>query len=159
MCARSVPARVSGIGEQITPLPDLPRLAMVLINPRVEVATPAVFKALQTKDNSDMGALPTVWTAAATLAWLGERRNDLEPPAMQLAPAIGRVLAVLRAENDCALARMSGSGATCFGLFATDALAQAAAAKLRARHPDWWIAPARLDGQDRAQAQLIRETT
>lgn len=154
MCHASTPARVRGIGEEIAPLP-LPALPVVLVNPRVEVSTPAVFKALTEKGNPPLGAPPA---PADLLPWLAARRNDLEPPAIALVPAIGEVLGALR-NCGAGLARMSGSGATCFGIFTDDSKAGTAARALRARHPGWWVAAARLDGQDRLAPQLIRATT
>jgi 4-diphosphocytidyl-2-C-methyl-D-erythritol kinase len=74
----------------------------------------------------------------ALIAWLSDHPNDLEPPAIALHPEIGGTLAALRAAPGCKLARMSGSGATCFGLF-SEAGAQAAAQTLRSMHPDWWV--------------------
>jgi 4-diphosphocytidyl-2-C-methyl-D-erythritol kinase len=81
---------------------------------------------------------------AAFLAWLGRRANDLEPPAIAIAPAIANVLAALRKSPGCELARMSGSGATCFGLYRSAHAAAAAARTLGAAHPRWWVCASRL---------------
>ena len=95
-------------------------------------------------DGPAMGEL-RAWTDAADLAaWLAARRNDLEAPATRIAPAVGDALAALRATEGCLLARMSGSGATCFGLYATLDAAEAAAATLGARNPDWWVRAAEM---------------
>lgn len=129
------PARMGGVGEMLAEAPGLPAFGMVLVNPGVAVSTPAVFRA-RTGPFSAPAALPDRWPDAAALARdLAALGNDLEPPAVALQPVIGDVLATLRATPGCLLARMSGSGATCFGLFG-DAAA-AAAADLR--RPDWWI--------------------
>ena len=140
MCLLSKPARVTGIGEKVS-LVDLPELPAVLVNPRVPVSTPAVFDLLPTKDHAAMPAdLPKFADPEPVMDWIGQMRNDLEAPAIQLCPIIADVLAVLRDEAGCALARMSGSGATCFGLFHTKEAAKAATERLYAKHPEWWVA-------------------
>lgn len=158
MCALSQPARVSGIGEVVEPV-ALPALPVLLVNPRVEVPTPAVFKTLTCKDNPPMTPLPETLTAASLTAWLKDQRNDLHPPAEKIAPVIGTVLAAITALQGCTLARMSGSGATCFGIFGSDDEANHAATTLREKHPHWWITAARLDGHTSTKPQLIRATT
>ena len=140
VCLRGLPARMSGIGEVLAGVPPLPPAWLVLVNPRVPVSTPAAFAALARRANAPMPPGLPRWTSAADLAgWLSAQRNDLQPAASRLAPAIGRALAALRQTAGCHLARMSGSGATCFGLFADRRVAEAAAARLRAHRPDWWI--------------------
>lgn len=141
MCLDSMPLRATGIGEAIERLPRFPSLPMVLLNPGVAVSTPAVFRGLARADNPPLPALPPVFADAAAVAgWLGATRNDLEAPAVAAEPVIAELLAVMRAEEGCRLARMSGSGATVFGLFATMAEAERAAAAISAAHPGWWIA-------------------
>jgi 4-diphosphocytidyl-2-C-methyl-D-erythritol kinase len=128
-----------GIGETIEPIAAPPSLAMVLVNPGVAVSTPAVFRALVRRDNPPLPVPPSRFAdAEALLAWLAATRNDLQAPAIAVAPAIGEVLAALGAAPGCRLARMSGSGATCFGVFADAAAAEAAAGRLAAR--GWWTA-------------------
>ena len=159
MCAASHPARIGGIGEVMAPV-ALPPLPLLLVNPRVGLATQFVFKLLAQKENPVPTPLPAdLSDREALILWLAEQRNDLEPPAQMLAPVVGTVLAALRNLPGCALARMSGSGASCFGIFGSDAEAEVAASRLRRRQPHWWIAATRLDGQDRAAPQVIRETT
>jgi 4-diphosphocytidyl-2-C-methyl-D-erythritol kinase len=158
MCLASQPARVSGIGEVIAPV-ALPPLPVLLVNPRVPVPTPAVFRALTAKSNPPLPPLPGPLTAEALTRWLTDQRNDLQAPAVAIAPEIASTLAALSGLPGCVLARMSGSGATCFGIFASDAAVQAAAARLAETRPDWWIAGASLNGPDRAAPQLIRDTT
>lgn len=140
VCLAGRPARMSGIGEALAPVPPLPRgLAAVLVNPRVAVPTPAVFRALARKDNPAMEAMPEGFSDASALAgWLARQRNDLQAPAIAAAPAIAEVLARIAATRPL-LSRMSGSGATSFGLFASRAEATAAAARLTAERPDWWV--------------------
>jgi 4-diphosphocytidyl-2-C-methyl-D-erythritol kinase len=146
VCLRSVACIMSGIGEKLAPV-KMPPLPAVLINPGVPVATRDVFAAIGLKPGDVLGAeqraAPIVWSQAGSVSdWLpaiAAGRNDLEPPALHIQPAIGDVLAILRASSGCDLARMSGSGATCFGLFTDDAAAQRAAQQIRAKQPHWWV--------------------
>lgn len=144
VCLAGLPARMSGIGEILAPLPPLPPLWLVLVNPGVPVPTGACFAALDGCFGPPLPAPPPRgWPDAATLAaWLAQQRNDLEPPARSLAPAVSEALAAIGATQACLLARMSGSGATCFGLFASAEAAEAAARSLSAARPAWWVAPA-----------------
>ncbi len=136
VCLASRPARMGGVGEVLEVAPCLPPCFMVLVNPGVAVATPDVFRA-RTGSFSPRADLPSGWADAAALAaGLAATRNDLEPPAVSLAPVIGDVLRVLRADPACLLARMSGSGATCFGLYADAAAAEDAASRLGRQ--GWW---------------------
>ena len=136
VCLAARPARMQGVGEALTPAPGLPAFGMALVNPGVAVATPEVFRARR-GGFSAPAALPATWPDAATMARdLAALRNDLEPPAVALRPVIGEVLTALRAAPGCLLARMSGSGATCFGVFADASAASAAAGLLR--RPGWW---------------------
>ncbi|MBE9636716.1 4-(cytidine 5'-diphospho)-2-C-methyl-D-erythritol kinase [Salipiger mangrovisoli] len=155
MCLASRPVRVRGIGERLEPV-NLPPLPAVLVNPRVPVSTPRIFRSLTARDNPPMPEpLPEFPDAEVLIAWLKDMRNDMEPAASALEPMIGVVLGELAALPGCRLARMSGSGATCFGLFATMADAGAAAAALRVARPDWWIAEGLLgDQQARAMPRL-----
>lgn len=161
MCLHSVAARVGGIGEEVDPLPELPALHAVLVNPRRAVSTPSVFKALVQKSHPPMPkTLPTFKNAQNLVAWLAEQRNDLEGPAMSLEPSIAEVKTVLASQQNCLLARMSGSGATCFGVFPDQESAERAALAMAQTHPDWWVKAARLGSQSaRARPQLIRSTT
>lgn len=154
MCLAPDPKRVRGIGEDLEHL-CLPTLAAVLINPRIEVGTPVIFRALQQKQNAPMPSdLPGFDKPEGLIEWLRGQRNDLEGPAVQIAPGIANVLAALRNSEHCALARMSGSGATCFGLFQTANQAKAAAEQLTAHHADWWIKPC-LIGDQTAQSMPV----
>ncbi|MBU6448615.1 MAG: 4-(cytidine 5'-diphospho)-2-C-methyl-D-erythritol kinase [Rhodospirillales bacterium] len=137
VCLASRPARMQGIGEILAPAPLLPAFGMVLANPGVAVPTPAVFKA-RTGGFSPAPALPASWPdAAAMAADLQRYGNDLQAAALSIQPVIGDVLAALGALPGALLARMSGSGATCFALFNTPAAAQIAAAMLATRS-GWW---------------------
>ncbi|WP_338664825.1 4-(cytidine 5'-diphospho)-2-C-methyl-D-erythritol kinase [Pararoseomonas sp. SCSIO 73927] len=135
VCLASRPALMRGIGEVLAPAPALPGFGMVLANPRVAVATPAIFRARQ-GGFSPAATLPERWADAAGLAaGLSALRNDLEPPAVALCPPVAEVLAALRALPGALMARMSGSGATCFALFADAGAAERAAGQLPG---GWW---------------------
>ncbi|MEM8630441.1 MAG: 4-(cytidine 5'-diphospho)-2-C-methyl-D-erythritol kinase [Pseudomonadota bacterium] len=152
MCLDPVPSRVRGIGEDLTPV-KLPGLPCVLVNPRVAVSTPGVFARLQTRANPGLTPSPVGWYGVTEFVhWLGRQRNDLQPPACALAPVIGEVLEAISLAPDCLLSRMSGSGATCFGLYETEASAKAAAERLLADHPEWWIQATVLDDQSSRSA-------
>jgi 4-diphosphocytidyl-2-C-methyl-D-erythritol kinase len=140
VCLLARTARMSGIGEIVRPVDGIPPLPAVLVNPGVAVPTPAVFRAMTRHDGAPMPAIPRFKTVTDCTVWLAAQRNDLEPPAIALAPVIAVTLAKLRATG-ALLARMSGSGATCFGLFPDSAAAQTAAQTLAAAHPDWWVQP------------------
>ncbi|MFW6076188.1 MAG: 4-(cytidine 5'-diphospho)-2-C-methyl-D-erythritol kinase [Hyphomicrobiales bacterium] len=144
VCVLEASARMQGVGERVTPLPSLPQVHVVLANPNRSLATASVFAGLAAADNPGLPEPPERWRGVAHLVeYLGNCRNDLAVPAMAAEPAIQQVLAALAAEPACLLARMSGSGATCFGLFATDGQAAGARARLAAAHADWWVATAR----------------
>ncbi|WP_347266944.1 4-(cytidine 5'-diphospho)-2-C-methyl-D-erythritol kinase [Paracoccus sp. (in: a-proteobacteria)] len=140
VCMAGRPARMRGLGEILAPLPALPALDLLLVNPRRALATPAVFAALAQRQNPPMPEpLPPFPDRAALIAFLHTCRNDLQTPAMRLLPEIAECLAALR-DAGAALARMSGSGATCFGLFASAAAAEAARARIARARPGWWLA-------------------
>lgn len=138
-----------GAGEHLGPPLELEPLPAVLINPGVPVSTAPVFKALglavgQRLDGADHPAVEAGLSADGVLAAIAPARNDLEPPALTVAPVIGEALALLREQAGCRLARMSGSGATVFAVFGDDAAAEAAARALRPARPDWWVESTRL---------------
>ena len=135
---------VGGIGERLDPAPPVAGTPVVLVNPGEPLATPAVFKARTGAfSQADRFAEP-IGGPAGLAAKLAQRRNDLTGPARHLCPAVDRVLPALQTTDGCLLARMSGSGATCFGLYPDQTAAQAAAAALREGHPDWWVAAGEL---------------
>ena len=145
VCLASRAARMTGIGEGLADVPPLPPVWLVLANPGVPVATPAIFAALRQTCNAPMPRhIPAFADAAALAAWLAAMRNDLEPAAAALQPVIGTVTAALTAQPGCLLARMSGSGATCFGLFGNAAAADDAARTLVREKPAWWVRSAPL---------------
>ncbi len=140
VCLGGRAAFVAGIGEVIEPAPPLPAAQMVLVNPRTPLATAQVFGAHGDAHSSPARFAEAPADAAGLAALLATRANDLETPARRLQPAIGEVLAGLAGAPGCLIARMSGSGATCFGMFASETEADAAAARLAERRPTWWIA-------------------
>ncbi|QCK88255.1 4-(cytidine 5'-diphospho)-2-C-methyl-D-erythritol kinase [Phreatobacter aquaticus] len=141
-----------GTGADLGQAIDLPSLPALMINPRVAVPTPDVFRKLALEPGRECPADPAARLErhalessslarrrADLVTLLVGTRNDLEPPAIALAPVIGEALGLLRQAPGCRLARMSGSGATVFGLFDTCRASAAAAQQIRAVHPDWWI--------------------
>jgi 4-diphosphocytidyl-2-C-methyl-D-erythritol kinase len=139
VCVYAQPARMRGLGERLDPVRGLPTIALLLVNPGIHVATPSVFRALRELGEERDGGLHPNGGPLALARYLADSRNDLEQPAMTVAPMIGKVLESLRLLENCALARMSGSGATCFGLFAQAIQAERAASVLRRAVPTWWI--------------------
>lgn len=141
VCIAARASRMRGAGEAVEPV-TLPATHAVLANPGVGVPTGAAFGALERRENDGLGSIPELTDAGQTIRYLMERtRNDLELPAIGIAPAIAEVLGALRGAG-AGLARMSGSGATCFGLWETRAAAESAAARLA--RPGWWVRPATL---------------
>lgn len=151
VCLASAPAFMGGVGERLTPAPPFPEFWLVLVNPLRAVSTAEVFAGLDRRDNPPASPAPAAFADIDTLAgWLARQRNDLEATARRLCPPIGDAIAALRAAPACRLARMSGSGATCFGLFGAEAEALDAAAAIRRAAPGWWVAPARVKPHDGA---------
>lgn len=144
-CLVSAPLLARGVGELLSPLPQFPACHVVLVNPMVPLATADVFRRLRAHDNYPLPELPNPLTRPAQLGiWLAETRNDLQPPAVKLVPVIGDIVEDLAATQGCILARMSGSGATVFGLFGSSGQAHQAAQVMRERNPDHWVAAAPL---------------
>jgi 4-diphosphocytidyl-2-C-methyl-D-erythritol kinase len=144
VCLDSRPSFIGGIGEEIAPAGALPPVHMLLVNPGIATSTPAVFKA-----RSAGFSQPARWVAPpadahALAEALKLRRNDLADPAIIVTPVIREVLAALNGTGYCLLARLSGSGATCFGLYATAEAAEAARRQVAAAHPAWWVVATRI---------------
>ncbi len=148
VCLTTQPSLIGGIGHAVRPAPLLPCFALLLVNPGQAVSTAAVFKALQNTFTPSRPWQESASQAAALAQALAQRRNDLEPAARQLAPVIGDVIEAVAALPHCRLARMSGSGATCFGLFDNLTHAEAAAGKLAAARADWWVQACSIEGLD-----------
>ena len=148
VCVPSHPCIMTGVGESLMPL-DLPKLPCVMVNPRVAVATKDVFAALGLRSGELLVGFADVLQAmgwpeagASLEEWVeafAASSNDLEAPAMKIQPVIAQVIAALNATNGAWLARMSGSGATCFAIYENTAEAGRAAEKIRRSHPEWWV--------------------
>ena len=148
VCLASRPCVMTGVGESLLPL-SLPIMPCVMVNPRVPVATKDVFNALGLRNGELLvGATDvlrgTAWPEAGASVedWvevLAASSNDLEGPATRIQPIIGNVISALSATNGAWLARMSGSGATCFAIYENTADAGRAADDLRRDHPEWWV--------------------
>jgi 4-diphosphocytidyl-2-C-methyl-D-erythritol kinase len=159
VCLAGQPLRMRGVGEDLSPLPVLPKIWLVLVNPRVPVATPQVFAALTHREFPLVPDLPVsaLTSASALASWLSAHtRNDLVAPAVQVAPVLSQVHTALAATPDCLLARMSGSGGTHFGIFATEAAATAAEQAFRRAHPGWWTVAAPVLPAD-AAVSIVKE--
>ncbi|MGB0749479.1 MAG: 4-(cytidine 5'-diphospho)-2-C-methyl-D-erythritol kinase [Magnetospiraceae bacterium] len=141
VCLESRPRFMGGIGERLTATPTLPPCWLVLVNPGVRLSTPMVFAAREGAFSEAGRFTGTVPDARSLAARLADTRNDLQEPAMRLAPEVRTVLDACAALPDCLLARMSGSGATCFALFENREPAEAAAHQLAQRF-GWWAAAA-----------------
>jgi 4-diphosphocytidyl-2-C-methyl-D-erythritol kinase len=141
-CVLSAACFMEGRGESLRAAQAMPRVPMLLVNPGVAVPTKDVFAALGERSGVEMtlprGHFPDT---ADLLRFLETTRNDLEEPARKIQPVIGDVLKAIAALPGALMTRMSGSGATCFGIFADDDCCRRAAESLKARQPGWWVAP------------------
>jgi 4-diphosphocytidyl-2-C-methyl-D-erythritol kinase len=143
VCLDPRPRIMRGIGEILSEPLDLPKLAAVMVHPAISVATKGVFEALgvgpgERREGPSLPALDSI-KRDALLALLDRHGNDLEPAAIAIVPVIAEVAGELRALPGCRLARMSGSGSACFGIFDSMRMAQAAARILARAHPNWWV--------------------
>ena len=148
MCLNPVSAWAEGRGERLTAEPRLPSLHAVLVNPRVPSSTGAVYRAYDAGPvgGADLPPPPQDWSPEAVIDWLARQRNDLERPALELQPAIRPAMQAVARSTGIGLTRMSGSGATVFGLFVDPAAADEAALRLSADHDDWWVVRTVLGG-------------
>ncbi|PWJ92625.1 4-diphosphocytidyl-2-C-methyl-D-erythritol kinase [Mesorhizobium loti] len=152
MCLAAKPLVARGIGDELSMVPDFSALGLVLVNPGTPVSTTEVFAALSRRDNEALPPLPRSIDFHSLRNWLEITRNDLEPAALAMQPAIGRALSWLNKAGS-GFSRMSGSGATCFGLFETGNVAKRAAAEIRGRQPDWFVAATRSIASEGADGQ------
>jgi len=143
VCLEGRAARMSGLGEVVAPI-KMPKLDAVVVNPGVPLSTAAVFARLTQVGNRGMGAVPEGLSAPEFCGWLRAQRNDLETPAISLAPAVRAALDLLSSLPGQLLSRMSGSGASCFALFEGPDQALAAAASIARARPGWWVRACRL---------------
>lgn len=140
VCVAPMPAWMAGRGEEVTPLCGIPEAPMVLVNPQVPVPTGPVFRALTDRRGTGLPHPPEMESLEALISYLELTGNDLELPARALAPEVAAVCDALAGQAGALMARMSGSGATCFGMFETETAAAAAAEAIEAEHPEWWVA-------------------
>ncbi|MDB5427728.1 MAG: 4-diphosphocytidyl-2-C-methyl-D-erythritol kinase [Phenylobacterium sp.] len=149
-CLWGAPALAQGRGERLSPAPGLPPLDAVLVNPRTPVSTPEVYRRFDADGRFGevtAPAAPEAFEDATELAaWLAVQRNDLEAAAIAVSPPVGAVLETLAGEPEALLARVSGSGGTCFALCASDIEAESLAERIEAIAPDWWVRRCRLGG-------------
>lgn len=149
-CLWGRPVIAQGRGELLSPAPRLPTIEAVLVNPRVAVSTAEVYRRFDLAgafSDVEPPLLPDAFESVEELsAWLSVMRNDLQPAAVEIAPEVGDVLGLMAEEPECLLARMSGSGATCFALCPGDLEAEALAARIAALRPQWWTVRCRLGG-------------
>ena len=149
VCLKKRPSFMTGLGENLRTIPRLPEMHAVLANPGVSVSTADVFQRLQAghvEGPDRLPLLPGVETLDRLVAWLEENGNDLEGPAMAIEPVIKTVINDLQATAGCRLARMSGSGATCFALYDDPFDSAEAAAALKEKHGNWWVTATRFLG-------------
>ena len=142
ICIRGEAVMAAGRGERLSPAPRLPEVHAVLANPGVPSATGGVYRAYDAapRPGLDAPVAPDSFESLEALAdWLQTTRNDLAEPAIRLEPMIGEALATMRGAENVRLARVTGSGATVFGLFGDAAAARGAAESLSTAHPDWWV--------------------
>ena len=143
-CLMRRPVWMEGVGEKMMRLPDMPDLHMVLVTPAVATPTPEVFRQFRGKISPPIQFIGRRKSMGEWIADLKLYRNDLTEAAIAVSPDIKIALQSIRETSGCQVARLSGSGATCFGIYDTDAAAKAAVNKLRQQHPDWWITAAGL---------------
>jgi 4-diphosphocytidyl-2-C-methyl-D-erythritol kinase len=148
VCLKSKPALMTGRGENVEPVKGFPSCGVLLANPRVPLATAAVYGSLGAESLGSQPAKPQLPDFGGSFdklfAYVLPRGNDLEPTALRLVQQIGEVLAALSALPGARIARLSGSGPTCFALFGSENEATHAAATLSAQHPAWWMAASAL---------------
>ncbi|EBA04338.1 Putative 4-diphosphocytidyl-2C-methyl-D-erythritol kinase [Rhodobacterales bacterium HTCC2150] len=137
MCLASTSCRVGGIGEELIGVASLSGTPIVLVNPRVAVPTPKVFGALKSRNNPAI-TNPDFTAETDVIEWVLAQRNDMQDAAKVIAPAINDVLMALESTFP-RIARMSGSGATCFGIYGTQDAANEAAQKVATINPNWWV--------------------
>lgn len=143
VCLAGTPQRMQGVGDRLTPVVAMPECHLVLVHPGVNLATPEVFSALEDKENPGLGDIVNWGSQPEFVGWLQNQRNDLETAAIGIAPVIADVLNAL---SDAPVARMSGSGAACFGLYPDRPSAQLAARRIASERPAWWVRCVRTAG-------------
>jgi 4-diphosphocytidyl-2-C-methyl-D-erythritol kinase len=144
VCIGSEPTWMEGRGEVLAPVPGVPAMPMLLVNPGIAVSTAEVFRTLMIRSGAGMDRPDAFRDAPDMLGFLHATNNDLEAPAAALQPVISGVLGSIAAQEGVLLTRMSGSGATCFGLFDREEFVRRAARTISATHPGWWVCATRI---------------
>lgn len=140
MCLASRPVVATGIGERLSPAAGIPSLPLVLANPSIPLSTAAVFRQLESAERTPMPPMPTRFSSVIEFViWLRQTRNDLSEPSKAVTGLTERVVKTLSADPQCLFARMSGSGATAFGIFAKMSDAERAAERIQVKRPEWWV--------------------
>ncbi len=139
MCLVRKRSIARGVGDDLAPVSNIPMLHFVLITPPIGISTPEVFGRLARRANPPLPSLQQTDRFSPFVNWLEQTRNDLDEPARQIAPVIGEAVALLTGQG-ASFARMSGSGATCFGLFVDARSARRAGDSLRKLRPSWFVA-------------------
>ncbi len=140
MCLMSKPVIAGGIGEQLALANEIPSLPLVLVNPCIPVSTAEVYARLEDAERSALPPLPGRFSSLMSFViWLRQTRNDLSQPARALTGLAEEAVNALSSDPDCVFARMSGSGATAFGIFPKLSTAQRAASQIRQKRPNWWV--------------------
>ena len=140
VCLVQQSVRMQGIGDRLSNLPPLPEFGLILVNPKITVSTPVIFNSLKNRKNPALPPIPNQFgSIGAFVKYLNATRNDLQAAAETLCPAISHVLQTIAGNPQCLLARMSGSGATCFGI-CESGLESAIAAQIKTGNPHWWVA-------------------
>ena len=143
VCMLSKTARMSGIGDKISKVSGVPNCGILLVNPGIPISTVNVFQLFE-GDFSNQVKIPKIENSEAFFDFLSNQKNDLQDAAIKIAPIIKEVLNILTDDPNCRLARLSGSGGTCFGLYEDEATALFTAESMFGHFPDWWIQPTRL---------------
>ena len=145
VCLNSVPSFMTGIGETVTPLAQFPKLGLLLVNPRVPVPTKQVFEELKAGSllgdgrSNETLQKKSFHSITDVISYMKEFENDLLEPALKIAPKIGTVLSEIEKLEGCLISRLSGSGATCFGVFEAIEQVECAGEILKKHYPEWWI--------------------
>lgn len=148
MCVESRPLVATGIGEHLAPASGIPDLPLVLVNPNIPLSTASVYRELKGPYGSPMLPRPAKFRSViAFVIWLRQTRNDLSEPAKAVTGLAEQAVKALSSDPECLLARMSGSGATAFGIFAKLSTAERAAKRLRLKRPNWWVVATEAKGR------------
>ncbi len=139
VCILGTSAYLAGVGEKVTPVESIPKIPLLLVNPKIPLPTSLVFNSWKGSNSTLNPIVSFSGSVSKLVAELRDRRNDLEDPARSLVPQIDEVICEIQSQRGCELARMSGSGATCFGIFLKQEDLTIAASRIKMSHPNWWV--------------------